>query len=142
MTATPSSTPTFADDKTVYPASFASSKEPLLPSTSGTASRKKRTSPLNGAQLFALGLLALQLYFFVPHALLRASSAEPQLSLANIQGGPGCVQPPPTPIRDADKGRSDVFLSDEFRKTQVERLLGAIRMPTETVSHNLERTIN
>lgn len=132
--------PTYQDEKAPSYTPLPPSKESLLPSSSPTAHKRKRSLfGLNRAQLVALALLAVQLCFLAKGHLnsSSASDSEAELSLVDIQGGPGCVQPPKTPIKQSELGRSDLFKTPQFRAVQVERLLGAIRMNTETVSHHI-----
>lgn len=67
-----------------------------------------------------------------PHGRFDARLDAP-IDFSLVQGGAQCVQPSPVPIKKGEENRSDFVYDDEFKKLEVERFLGAIRVPTQMV---------
>lgn len=121
-------------------ASLAASQYSLLPCSS-TAPSIKKSSKLSLPRLLALSSLALYLLYssssFLTSTLLASSEPDIVIDSSSV-----CFQPISPTLPKDQLTRSDVFWEDAFVKKEVERFLGAIRIPTETFDDMVDAPVD
>jgi hypothetical protein len=118
---------------------------PLLPSTDAYSRAEPTASFLSSHKKLFLSLLAIStISYSLASSLsstaitptstsLSTADSSPFVDLSLVQGGAQCVQPSAVPLKKGQEGRSDWVYDEEFKKLEVERFLGALRIPTQMV---------
>jgi hypothetical protein len=118
----------------------------LLPCTDANPRAEPTASVLSSHKKLFLSLLAIStVSYSVAYSLsssvitptsssLSTADSSPLVDLSLVQGGAQCVQPSAVPLKKSQEGRSDWVYDEEFKKLEVERFLGSIRIPTQSVS--------